>query len=64
MSDKVKLMINGENIIADKGQTLLEAAISNGIDIPNLCYNKKVTHTAACRLCVYLLTMILRKYVE
>ncbi len=52
MNDIVKITIDGEAIQAVKGETILEAAMRHGIEIPNLCYNKKVSHTAACRLCV------------
>ena len=52
MKDMVTIYIDSEPIEALKDQTILEAAITHGIEIPNLCYNKKVSHTAACRLCV------------
>jgi formate dehydrogenase alpha subunit len=49
---RITITIDGKKIRAKKGETLLEAALRNDIDIPNLCYNKKVSHTAACRLCI------------
>ena len=52
MNKYVNIYIDGEKIKASKDDTILEAALKNGIEIPNLCYNKKVSHTAACRLCV------------
>jgi predicted molibdopterin-dependent oxidoreductase YjgC len=52
MEDNVTIFIDGRKICASKNDTILEAAIKNGIEIPNLCYNKKTSHTAACRLCV------------
>ncbi len=52
MSELVKIKIDGEDIKAIKGETILEAAMRHGIEIPNLCYSKKVSHTAACRLCI------------
>lgn len=52
MPKKVEIKIDGRDIVAQEGNTVLEAALSNGIEIPNLCYNKKVSHTAACRLCI------------
>ena len=52
MSQTVTITIDGKAITASKSQTILEAALENGIEIPNLCHNKKVSHTAACRLCV------------
>ena len=51
-TENISLFIDGKAIDAKQGETLLEAAINNDIDIPNLCYNKKVSHTAACRLCI------------
>ncbi len=52
MSDIVNIQIDGEEIAARSGETILEAALRHGIEIPNLCYNKRVSHTASCRLCV------------
>ncbi len=52
MSDIVNLTIDGVPIKAWKGQTILEAALTHRIEIPNLCYNRKVSHTASCRLCI------------
>ncbi len=52
MSDTITLWIDKQPITAIKGETILEAALRNGIEIPNLCYNKKVSHTASCRLCI------------
>lgn len=52
MSDKIKFFIDQQPIEAIKGETILEAALRHGIMIPNLCHNKKVSHTASCRLCI------------
>ncbi|MHC4726196.1 MAG: molybdopterin-dependent oxidoreductase [Planctomycetota bacterium] len=48
----IELTINGKKVRTKKGSTILEAALSNGIKIPNLCYDKRVVPHAACRLCV------------
>src|SRR4030042_2347552 len=48
----IKLTIDGKTIQAKDGQTVLEAAIDNGIYIPNLCYHPNLKPLAACRLCV------------
>ncbi|GAB4306894.1 MAG: formate dehydrogenase subunit alpha [Methanobacteriaceae archaeon] len=37
---------------ADEGITILEAAMNNGIYIPNLCYNSNLEPYGACRLCL------------
>jgi len=52
MSEKVKLYIDGKEILAEKGANLLKAARENGFDIPGLCYYEKVSPSGDCRLCV------------
>lgn len=47
----VNLIIDGTEIDAGKGSTILEAARSHGIDIPTLCYHEDITPYGACRLC-------------
>lgn len=49
---KIKIQINGKNIHAQPGQTILEAAMENGIDIPNLCHDPRLEPTGACRMCL------------
>ncbi|HAO60688.1 MAG TPA: hypothetical protein DCQ90_01820, partial [Erysipelotrichaceae bacterium] len=48
---KVHLKINGLNVEAEAGSTILEAAKAAGIRIPTLCYLKGVTASGACRVC-------------
>jgi NADH-quinone oxidoreductase chain G len=48
----VELTINGKRVTAKKGSTILEAALDNGIKIPNLCYDKRLVPHGGCRLCV------------
>lgn len=48
----VKLRINGQEISAVPGATVLEAAQANGIRIPNLCASKGLTPLGGCRLCL------------
>ncbi|OGH99104.1 MAG: ferredoxin [Candidatus Melainabacteria bacterium GWF2_32_7] len=50
--EKIKLIINGHEIEALKGSTILEAAKSAGINIPTLCYLANVSVSGACRMCV------------
>ena len=52
MGDKVNLKINGMEIAAEKGATILEAARNAGIQIPTLCYLKEINAIGACRICV------------
>lgn len=48
----IELTINGRKIRTKKGKTILEAALENGIKIPNLCYDKRVAPHGGCRMCV------------
>lgn len=48
---EVILIINDEEVDADEGMTILEAARTAGIDIPTLCYHEKLAPYGACRLC-------------
>lgn len=48
----VKCKINGLEIICKEGDTILEAARANQIDIPTLCYFQNLNHPGACRICV------------
>ncbi|OIN85748.1 MAG: hypothetical protein COS37_09815 [Anaerolineae bacterium CG03_land_8_20_14_0_80_58_20] len=48
----INLTINGQKIEAQPGQTILDVARSNGLDIPTLCYHKDLSPTGNCRMCV------------
>jgi len=48
----VHLKINGKDIEAVEGTTILEAAKNNNIHIPNLCYLEGVHKFGTCRICV------------
>ena len=48
----VNLKINGLNVTAPAGSTILEAAQAAGIKIPTLCYLKEINEIGACRMCV------------
>lgn len=50
--DTIKLTINGKEVTAPSGCTILEAARQNGIYIPTLCYDEAVEVYGACGLCV------------
>ena len=50
--EKINITIDGKALTAEKGQTILEAAIAAGIEIPTLCHNKTVKVYGACGLCV------------
>ena len=48
----VNLKINGQDVSAPAGSTVLEAARMAGIEIPTLCYLKDVSQTGSCRMCL------------
>jgi bidirectional [NiFe] hydrogenase diaphorase subunit len=48
----VNLTINGRQISAEPGKTVLQAARSNNIYIPTLCENEATAAYGACRLCL------------
>ncbi len=48
----LKVKINGNEYIGEKGQTILDIAKSNGVEIPTLCHHEKVKPYGSCGLCV------------
>jgi len=52
VSTEQTLMINGEKLTYTPGQTILEVARENGIDIPTLCYLDRCKPTGSCRVCL------------
>ena len=48
----VSFIIDDKTIHAPDGSNLLYVARLNGINIPGLCYHRKLTPTGACRLCL------------
>ena len=48
---KVLLNIDGRDVEAREGMTILEAAQSAGITIPSLCHHEKLEPYGACRIC-------------
>src|SRR5665811_770265 len=49
---EIILNIDGKEVRAKEGMTLLEAARSAGINIPTLCYHEKLEPYGGCRLCI------------
>jgi len=47
-----QITINGKRFEFTPGETILEVARRNNINIPTLCYLKGATPTGACRMCV------------
>ena len=50
--DEIKLTVDGQEITARKGQTIIEAAREAGIYIPYLCWHPTLKAFGACRMCV------------
>lgn len=46
------LVIDGQEVSATRGQSILDVARENGIEIPTLCHLEGLTDVGACRLCV------------
>jgi formate dehydrogenase alpha subunit len=52
VAEMVTLTIDGRQVQAPVGSTVLEAAKSVGIRIPTLCYHPDLSVQASCRICV------------
>lgn len=48
----ITINIDGKEIKGFKGQTIMEVARANNIDIPTLCYDERVKIYGGCGLCV------------
>jgi len=49
---KFNIVINGQKVKVNEGDTILRAAEKIGIHIPTLCYHEKMKPYGACRLCL------------
>lgn len=47
----MKITLNGQEIDAKEGSTILEAARANSISIPSLCFLDELSIAGSCRLC-------------
>jgi NADH-quinone oxidoreductase subunit G len=50
--DTVSLTIDGQTVTAEKGRTVLQAAIEAGIRIPYYCYHPGLGIDGSCRVCI------------
>lgn len=50
--DQIKIILNGQEMIGNKGETILTFAANNGVEIPNLCYNCNLKLYGACGICL------------
>lgn len=49
---KVTITIDGQQVQAEAGSTVLEAAMAAGIDIPHLCHHPALKPEGNCRVCL------------
>ena len=49
---EILVQIDGKEVEAREGMTVLEAAQSAGISIPTLCHHEKLEPFGGCRLCI------------
>ena len=52
MPEQITLKINGKEITAKAGETILKIATENGIEIPTLCYVDHLDPYGGCGMCV------------
>src|SRR5260221_5775456 len=50
--DTVRLTIDGRQVAVEKGKTVLQAAIENGISVPYYCYHPGIGVDGSCRVCI------------
>ena len=51
MDKVINFKIDGKDVTAQKGETILQAARKNDIYIPTMCYISKTSPCASCRIC-------------
>ena len=49
---RIRLTIDGQEVLAREGQTILDVAREYGIHVPTLCYTNKLKPLGSCRMCV------------
>jgi len=52
MAQKIKIFINGDEVEAEEGEMIIDVARRHEINIPHLCWNKRLDRIGACRICV------------
>ena len=50
-SKTINFKINGVDVSAKSGQSIIDVARANGFYIPTMCYLPKTTPNASCRMC-------------
>ncbi len=52
MTDAIRFTLDGREIEAREGESILQAAARHGVDIPHLCYKEGLRADGNCRACV------------
>jgi len=52
LTPAVQFQLNGAPVHAQAGETILQAALRNGVDIPHLCYKSGYRADGNCRACM------------
>ena len=50
--DRITVTINGRELSVEKGKTVLQAALENGIELPYYCYHPGLGVDGSCRVCI------------
>ena len=48
----IEFFLDGKAVTAEAGQTVMDVAKANGINIPGLCGEKRISKTTSCFVCV------------
>ena len=48
----IEFFLDGKKVFAEAGQTIMDAAKTNGIIIPGLCGDPRISKTTSCFVCV------------
>lgn len=48
----IEFFLDGKAVVAQAGQTIMDVARANGINIPGLCGEKRISKTTSCFVCV------------
>ncbi len=51
-NNSIEFVLDGRTVLAQAGETVLDVATREGIAIPSLCFNKKISHTTSCFVCM------------
>ena len=52
MSDEITITVNGQPVVAEKGELVIAAAERAGVYIPHFCYHPRMRPVGMCRMCI------------